>query len=72
MSEDYDYAADFHAEEVCDFKEEIANLKAASRDLLEVAKEVANLPCSTTGLEDMESGCCLSCRARAAIAKTMV
>lgn len=29
MSEDYDDAADPHAEEVCELKEKIANLKAA-------------------------------------------
>lgn len=46
-----------------------AKLIAASRDLVEVAKDVAKLPCSTFGHEDMESGCCPSCRARQALIK---
>jgi hypothetical protein len=37
-------------------------------ELLEVAREAAQQPCSSTGLEDMEPGCCKSCRARAALA----
>ena len=53
-----------------DFEAEAnGHLIEAAPDLLEVAKETAQEPCSTKGLEDMEGGCCKSCRARAAVAK---
>lgn len=42
-------------------------LFASAQQLLEVAKEAAQEPCTTEGLEDMEAGCCHSCRARAAV-----
>lgn len=34
----------------------------------DVVEEVSRQPCFMPGAEDMESGCCLSCRARAALA----
>lgn len=46
-----------------------AHLIAAAPDLLEAAKDLARQPCSTVGVEDLEGGCCSSCRARAAVAK---
>lgn len=45
-----------------------ATLIAAAPALLDVAKEAAAEPCSTIGLEDLEPGCCKSCRARATVA----
>ena len=38
-------------------------------EVLEVAREVAREPCKTVGAEDLEAGCCLPCRARAALAQ---
>lgn len=61
----------FHRDRPLKEQEANAKLMAASRDLLEVAKDVAKLPCSTFGHEDMESGCCPSCRARSAITKAL-
>jgi hypothetical protein len=37
--------------------------------LLDAARAAANKPCSTESAEDLEPGCCESCRARAALAK---
>jgi hypothetical protein len=44
-------------------------IDAARAELLLVAAEAAEEFCTTRGYEDMEAGCCKSCRARATIAK---
>lgn len=51
---------------------ENAHLIAAAPDLLEVARDLASMKCETIGVEDLEAGCCRTCRARAAIAKAEV
>ncbi len=46
-----------------------AHLVAAAPDLLEALRDFASMKCETAGVEDLEGGCCRTCRARAAIAK---
>lgn len=46
-----------------------ALLADAAPDLLETARDFASMPCETLGVEDLEGGCCRTCRARRAIAK---
>jgi hypothetical protein len=48
---------------------EVIDRETALPFLLESVKELAEEPCSTKGLEDLEGGCCRSCRARDALAK---
>jgi hypothetical protein len=42
-------------------------LIVASPRLLEVAEEAASEPCSASGVQDLEPGCCKSCRARSVV-----
>ena len=44
-------------------------IMTAAPELLEALRDFASMKCETVGLEDMEGGCCRTCRARAAIAK---
>lgn len=48
---------------------ENGRLISTAPDLLEAAKDLAKQKCSTWGHEDEETGCCPSCRARAAVSK---
>jgi len=67
--------ADVCAHSADDFDKEVAeakanaNLIAAAPDLLEALGDFASMKCETAGVEDLEGGCCRTCRARAAIAK---
>ncbi len=45
------------------------HLISAAPDLLATARDFVLMPCETLGVEDLEGGCCRTCRARDAIAK---